>query len=318
MISEFFSDHLVMLVQRTPGDLNRLRLTILTGSHHNDIAEEYVLLSSEEQEMLFTGEPFKVLSRDISLPRFLTGRGTCDSFLFLPLDRERQVIGALILEFNISEGQNSVEQIGQARQIADQLGIALANARLVSDLERLSIGTVEALARTVDAKSKWTAGHSERVAGLAVKIGEAMNWSKERLESLFRAGLLHDIGKIGIPIVILDKPGKLSEEEYDTIKTHPTLGGKILEPIQVYKDILPLVVQHHERFDGKGYPKGLSGEEIDIGARILCVVDVYDALISQRPYRDGWVKENVLSFMRDNRGTMFDPGVVDVFLSIDV
>jgi len=318
MISEFFSDHLIMLAQRTPGDLHRLRLTILTGGHHNDIAEEYVLLSSEEQEMLFTGESFEVLSRDITLPRFLTGRGTSDSFLFLPLDRERQVIGALILEFNTSDGQNSVEQIGQARQLADQLGIALANARLVSDLERLSIGTVEALARTVDAKSKWTAGHSERVAELAVKIGEAMDWSKERLESLFRAGLLHDIGKIGIPIVILDKPGKLSEEEYDTIKTHPTLGGKILEPIQVYKDILPLIVQHHEHFDGKGYPEGLSGEDIDIGARILCVADVYDALISQRPYRDGWVKENVLSFMREKRGTMFDPGVVDVFLSMDI
>jgi putative nucleotidyltransferase with HDIG domain len=258
------------------------------------------------------------LNRNLSLPRFLTDKGTSDAFLVLPLDRERQVVGALILEFSLEDGQDQGESIGQARQLADQLGIALANARLVSDLERLSIGTVEALARTVDAKSKWTAGHSERVAELAVKIAQAMNWSKERLEPLFRGGLLHDIGKIGIPMVILDKPGKLSDEEYGTIKTHPALGGKILEPIQVYKNILPLVVQHHERFDGKGYPDGLAGEEIDIGARILCVADVYDALISQRPYREGWVKENVLSFMRDNRGTMFDPSVVDVLLSMDI
>ncbi len=318
MISEFFSDHMVMLAQRPPGELNRMRLTMLTGSHHNDLTEENVLISSEEQETLFTGKAFMVLNREPSLPHFLTDKGTSDTFLVLPLDRERQVIGALILELPLAEGQDSLEQIGQARQLADQLGIALANARLVSDLERLSIGTVEALARTVDAKSKWTAGHSERVAELAVKIAQAMNWSKERLESLFRGGLLHDIGKIGIPMVILDKPGKLSDEEYGTIKTHPTLGGKILEPIQVYKDILPLVVQHHERFDGKGYPEGLAGEDIDIGARILGVADVYDALISQRPYREGWVKENVLSFMRENRGTMFDPRVIDVLLSMDI
>ncbi len=318
MISEFFSAHLIMLAQRTQGDPHRMRLTVLRGSHRNDLDEEYVALSSEEQEQLFTGEPFRVLRHDVPLPRFLTDITTSGSLLFLPLDTERHAIGALILDFNIPEGEHSTEQIRQARQLADQLGIALSNAHLVADLERLSLGTVEALARTVDAKSKWTAGHSERVADLAVKIARAMNWGNERLEILFRAGLLHDIGKIGIPIAILDKPDKLNDEEYGTIKTHPTIGGKILEPIQVYKDILPLVIQHHERFDGKGYPNGLSGTGIDIGARILCVADVYDALISQRPYREGWIKENVIKFMRDNRGIMFDPSVVDIFLALDV
>jgi putative nucleotidyltransferase with HDIG domain len=318
MIAEFFSAELIMLAQRTHGDPHRMRLTVLKGSHRNDLDEEYVALSSEEQEQLFTGEPFRVLRHDVPLPRFLTDKMTSGSLLFLPLDTERHAIGALILDFNISEGENSTEQIRQARQLADQLGIALSNAHLVSDLERLSLGTIEALARTVDAKSKWTSGHSERVADLAVKIARTMNWGNERLETLFRAGLLHDIGKIGIPIAILDKPDKLNDEEYSTIKTHPTIGGKILEPIQVYKDILPLVIQHHERFDGKGYPVGLSGTDIDIGARILCVADVYDALISQRPYREGWIKENVINFMRDNRGTMFDPSVVDVFLALDI
>ena len=317
MISEFFSDRLVMLMQRT-GDPNRMRLSILKGSRWDDVDEEYIHLSSEEQKLLFTGEPFRQLNRDIFLPRFLADKKISDTFLFLPLDTERHVIGALILDFRLFQGQDSAEQIGQARQLADQLGIALANARLVSDLERLSRGTAEALARTVDAKSKWTAGHSERVAALAVNIGRAMNWASEGLELLFRAGLLHDIGKIGIPVAVLDKPDKLNDEEYDIIKTHPTLSGKILEPIEVYRDILPLVVQHHERFDGKGYPEGLSGEDIDIGARILCVADVYDALISQRPYREGWIKDNVLTFMRDNRGTLFDPAVVDILLCMDI
>lgn len=318
LISDFFSGQLIMLAQRTQADPHRMRLTILMGSHRNDLEEEYVEISSEEQKQLYTGEPFIVLRCDQTLPRFLKDRTTGKTLLFLPLDNERYNLGALILDIGISSRDDSMEQIRQARQLADQLGIALSNSHLVSDLERLSLGTVEALARTVDAKSKWTAGHSERVAELAVKIARAMNWSNERLELLLRAGLLHDIGKIGIPITLLDKPDKLTDEEYDTIKTHPAIGGKILEPIQAYKDILPLVAQHHERFDGKGYPDGLSGNEIDIGARILCVADVYDALISQRPYREGWIKENVIKFMRDNRGSIFDPNVIDVFLALEV
>ncbi len=318
LISEFFSDQLIMLVQRIPDDLHRMRLTTLKGGHRNDLEEEFVALSIEEQENLFTGEPFKVLSCDIFLPHFLVNRTISNSFLFLPLDTERNAIGALILDFKISQDQDKTEQISQARQLADQLAIALSNAHLVSDLERLSLGTVEALARTVDAKSKWTAGHSERVADLAVRIGQAMKWGGQQLELLFRGGLLHDIGKIAIPLNILDKIEKLTDEEYTTIKTHPTISAKILEPIEVYKDILPLVLQHHERFDGKGYPVGLSGENIALGARILCVADVYDALISQRPYREGWNKEKVLKFMQDNRGIMFDPRVVDVFLAMDI
>jgi putative nucleotidyltransferase with HDIG domain len=318
MISEFFSDKMVMLAQRTQGDSLRMKLTVLKNNHRDDLTEESAQLSNEETGLLFTGEPFRILSSDTFLPRFLVNRAAGSTFLFLPLDTSRHDIGALIIDFNIPAGQDSTDQVNQARQLADQLGIALSNARLVSDLERLSIGTVEALARTVDAKSKWTSGHSERVAAIAVKIGQAMNWNKERLDLLYRGGLLHDIGKIGIAIAILDKPSELSEEEYDTIKTHPTLGGKILEPIQVYHDILPMIMQHHERYDGKGYPDGLSGHDIDIAARILGVADVYDALISQRPYREGWIKENVFDFMRDNRGIMFDPEVVDILLSLDI
>ncbi len=318
MISEFFSNRLIMLGQRLPGDPNRMRLTILEGGRENDIKEEYAILTNEEREVFLTRAPFRILRRDAHLPPLLVNRRSCDDFLILPIDSEHDTIGTLIMDFRHSEDHDDEERINQARQLADHMGIALNNARLVSDLERLSLGALEALARTVDAKSKWTAGHSEKVAEISMKIGRAMNWSKDQLEMLFRAGLLHDIGKIGVPIAILDKPGRLNDAEYDSIKTHPAISGKILEPIQAYQDILPLVTQHHERFDGKGYPLGLSGEAIDIGARILCVADVYEALISQRPYREGWVREKVINFIRDNRGTMFDPDVVDVFLSLDI
>jgi len=133
---------------------------------------------------------------------------------------------------------------------------------------------------------------------------------------LHRAALLHDIGKVGIPLSILDKPGALDDEEYAMIKKHPSIGARILEPIGSYKDIVPMVLQHHERFDGKGYPSGLSGNEIDIGARILSVADVYDALKSDRPYRKGWALERVVDLITEEAGRQFDPVVVEAFLAI--
>jgi len=143
-----------------------------------------------------------------------------------------------------------------------------------------------------------------------------MGFDGERIDVLNRGGLLHDIGKIGVPLAILDKPDKLDDDEFDTVRSHPLIGEKILEPVIVYKNILPMVVQHHERFDGKGYPHGLSGDDIDINARVLAVADVYDALISQRPYRQGWVGEKVLSYIKEQAGKMFDPKVVDAFMTI--
>jgi HAMP domain-containing protein len=318
LIAEFFSCPLITLAECSATEQNRLRLSMLAGSHRNDLMHDHATLDKDEWPRLFTGESYTVLSREIFLPSFLKDTTAGGVFLFLPLETERRVHGALILAFPGMIESDAKETIAQARQLADQLAIALANARLLTNLEQLSVGTLEALARTVDAKSKWTAGHSERVAELAVRIGRAMRCGDHLLEQLYRSGLLHDIGKIGIPVAILDKPGKLDDEEYAIIKTHPEIGGKILEPIQPYQDVIPIIVQHHERFDGKGYPGALAGETISLGARILSVADVYDALISQRPYRDGWVKENVLIFMRENRGIMFDPRVVDTFLALDL
>ena len=318
LTAELFACPFIMLVQCAPEEPRLARLTSLKGSHRSDLVHGHAQLNDGEQDILFNGRPFLLLAAETDRPDFLKEAVGEQTVLCLPMEVEQRVKGALLLAFPSDQSDISREEIAQARQIADQLAIALANARLVNDLEQLSIGTVEALARTVDAKSKWTAGHSERVADLAVRIGRALRCHDQMLEQLFRGGLLHDIGKIGIPLAVLDKPGALNEEEYATITCHPTMGGKILEPIQAYQDVVPMIVQHHERFDGKGYPDGLAGEVISLGARILCVADVYDALISHRPYRQGWVKENVMDFMRENRGVMFDPQVVDAFFSLEI
>jgi putative nucleotidyltransferase with HDIG domain len=180
-------------------------------------------------------------------------------------------------------------------------------------LDRLNWGTLTALARAIDAKSEWTAGHSERVTKLALKIGGALGLDQEGLDNLHRAGLLHDIGKLGTPAELIDKSGRLTPEEQQIVNEHPKIGERILEPIEAYAEIIPIVRQHHEWFNGKGYPDGLAGEAINLGARILAVADVYDALSSERPYRAAMDPEQVLKIITENSGSHFDPVVVDAF-----
>jgi HD-GYP domain-containing protein (c-di-GMP phosphodiesterase class II) len=148
----------------------------------------------------------------------------------------------------------------------------------------------------------------------ALQIGQVMGLTPEELDNLHRGGLLHDIGKIGIPVSILDKPGRLTDEEFKAIRRHSTIGASILEPIAAYAHAIPIVLQHHEHFDGKGYPDGLAGETISLGARILAVADVYDALVSDRPYRAGMDRERVMEIIKEEAGKQFDPSVVQALL----
>ncbi|MBF8259593.1 MAG: hypothetical protein HW377_1967 [Actinobacteria bacterium] len=211
------------------------------------------------------------------------------------------------------------EDLGRSfNAMADHIGKEFRiQARLIEELVQNDLGTLTALARTVDTNSPWTAGHSERVTNLAIDLGLELGLPPGEIDLLKRGGLLHDIGKVGVPSSILDKPGKLTEEEFAVIKEHPSKGVMILRPIPNLQKVLPIVSQHHERFDGKGYPNGLSGESISLHARILSVADVVDALISDRPYRSGWSREKVLVHARENAGRHFDPVVVEAFLRVE-
>ncbi len=239
------------------------------------------------------------------------GARGCLEFPFAIDDRPA---GALLVA---CEGElPDTDDRAQLRQIASQLAVALANARLVNELDGMMQGALTALARAVDAKSAWTKGHSERVTRLAVRLGVELGLPEADTERLHRGGLLHDIGKIGVPNAILDKPGPLSDEEYTVIKTHPTIGARILEPIRAFADVLPIVEQHHERVDGKGYPSGLTGEEMHPLARITVVADVFDACSSARPYRAGMPLAKVVGIICEGRGSHFDPLAVDAFESV--
>ena len=288
-----------------------------TGRQGSEIKNTYVSITSDELRELNDNQEHLFVDQSPKLPEYLlplSGRGIY-SLLVLPVFLKGSL--AAILAFGPFDPESqSQEELPLARQIADQVAVALSNSELMEELKRLNWGTLKALARAVDAKSSWTAGHSERVATLAMQIGRALNLDANELENLHRAALLHDIGKLGVPVAVLDKPGALNDEEFRMIKSHSILGARILEPINAYAEIIPMVLQHHERFDGKGYPDGLKGEEIEFGARILAVADVFDALKSDRPYRDGWSLERVNELILKEGGRQFDPQVVGAFLNI--
>ena len=273
-------------------------------------------ITREDRDILAAGKKHLMVDLTEENPSFLprSAMKNMTSFLVLPLSFEGDLKATIALGFKDRKAFSN-EEHDQARQIVDQVSVALSNSSLVTALKKLNLGTLEALARTVDAKSTWTAGHSERVTDLSVKIAQVLGWDDKQLESMKRAAYLHDIGKIGIPLSILDKPGRLSQEEYEIIKDHPEIGARILEPIEAYADVIPMVLQHHEKFNGKGYPHGIAGEEISMGARIMAVADVYDAVVSDRPYRQGWIEEKAIKMIKEEAGEHFDPKVVDAFLT---
>jgi putative nucleotidyltransferase with HDIG domain len=223
----------------------------------------------------------------------------------IPVFLRQRLMAALAFGYRGDQALDAEDRV-RVRQMVDRMAVALKNA----DDHWASI---IALARTIDAKSPWTAGHSERAAEVAVEIGRELGLGTDELEDLRRGALLHDIGKHAIDPSILDKKGELTDEDWEKIKDHPRRGARILEDLPYFAKSIPVVAQHHECWDGSGYPSGLSGEEIDPLARIYAVADVYDALIMNRPYRRGMKRKDVLELIRAKSGTTFDPRVVDAF-----
>ncbi len=274
-------------------------------------------LTEDEIQELLESPGHLVLGRHMGPRSYLNdapevaSRRTCA--LVLPLRGKETLTGIIVLDYFGAPRFDS-DDLLQARLLADQVAVALSNTRLVRELDDLSWGALKALARTIDANSAWTAGHSERVTTLALALGERMALPAAELDTLKRGGLLHDIGKIGIPQSIIEKPGPLTLDEVKTIREHPAIGAKILSPIVTYSAAIPIVLYHHEWFDGSGYPEGLAGEDIPLLARILTVADVYDALTSDRPYRAGWTTQQALGYVSQKASIHFDPGITAVFL----
>jgi putative nucleotidyltransferase with HDIG domain len=238
------------------------------------------------------------------------------SLLCVPLTNNGRVTGVLEV-INKKDGTPFDEDDRDSlAAFAIQSSIALENARLYSDLKRAFRDTVRVIANAIEARDPYTAGHAERVTAVAIETAHEMGWSREQIELLEIGSLLHDIGKIGVSDAILRKPDRLTDEEYGQMKKHPVVGAKMLESVSILRSVLPYILYHQERYDGLGYPFGLSGKEIPIEGRILAVLDTLDAMTSDRPYRKGQTVEQALAEIKRHRGTQFDPEIVDALLRV--
>lgn len=233
--------------------------------------------------------------------------------LIVPLSEGSSSFGWLVACNHNQHGEFGTVEAGLLSSVGAILGIHSANSDLYQQQREFFAGVVRALTSAIDAKDPYTCGHSDRVARVSVRLAEEMGCDRKTVDTIYLSGLLHDVGKIGIDDNVLRKPGKLTEAEYEHIKTHSEIGYKILSDIKQLDEVLPVVLHHHEQWDGKGYPHGLAGEKIPFLARIVAVADSFDAMGSDRPYRQGMADEKLDGIMRDGAGKQWDADVVTAF-----
>ena len=270
---------------------------IMTPIHGDQVVEEIRKFDKELYILLLTGH--KDLAPPLETIRRLDIQGYCEKS-----DKFDQLL--LLIE----SGIKSISQMNEIKKINEEL------TDTYEKLEQAYLESIETLRYTVEAKDTYTRGHSDRVSEYSVLIGKALNLPEKDIKTLQIGGLFHDVGKIGVPDIILQKESKLTDDEYSEIKNHPSIGAHILSTATIFKDIIPIVKHHHERYDGKGYPSQLKGEEIPYLARIAAIADSFDAMTSKRTYRDSLPIETVISEFKRCRGTQFDPELTDVFLDI--
>lgn len=237
-------------------------------------------------------------------------------FVAIPLRLDGELMGVLYSINVIDDGDYNSVDVQLIRAVSDRISAALKNQHLYDDLADLLMGLMYALVNSVDAKDPYTYGHSERVARFSRAIAQAAGLPQIDCERIYLAGLLHDVGKIGVPDAILTKPGKLTASEFDVLKKHPEIGERILSHIRQLRDLLPGVLYHHERMDGRGYPHGLAGDKIPLLGRIICLADSFDAMTSNRTYRAALPITVAAAEIRRCAGTQFDPALAEVFLKI--
>ncbi|MBN1621907.1 MAG: GAF domain-containing protein [Endomicrobiales bacterium] len=238
------------------------------------------------------------------------------SFISVPLRVKNRIIGVLNINAQEPNARFEERDVRLLTILADQAAITLENIELYSNLQNFYLEMVQTLARAIDAKDSYTHEHADRARKYARLIGMKLNLPEVMIRHIEYAALMHDIGKIGIDENILHKPGKLTEEEREIIKKHPAIGNRIIAPVAFLSPVAPMVLYHQEWYNGQGYPEGLAGEEIPLGARIVAVIDAYDAITSDRPYRKALPKEVAVQELKKGADKQFDPKVVNAFLKV--
>ncbi|OLV17571.1 PAS domain S-box protein [Deinococcus marmoris] len=277
-------------------------------------------------QVALTRQPLALpdLSSAAVLPawRDILQREKLAAYYGVPLVVKGQVVGVVEVLHHQAWPQ-SLDWTTTLETLVSQAAIAIDNAWLVNELERSNLElrsaydeTIEGWARAMDLRDRETEGHSRRVTEMTVELCQALGFTPEQLIDVRRGALLHDMGKMGIPDAVLLKPGALTDEEWTLMKKHPTYAEDLLSPIEFLRPALDIPRYHHEKWDGSGYPVGLAADAIPLAARAFAVVDVYDALTSDRPYRQAWTREQTMTHLQASSGTHFDPEVVDVFIQM--
>ncbi len=264
-----------------------------------------------------TGKPITIsnLRRDdrIKYTEYLQNEGLL-SLVSVPIKTASNTVIGIISVYRKTLYQAKPNIVKILSFFANSASVAIQNAKLFLSLESNYYETIQSLARTIEARDSYTRGHSERVAEYSLIMAEQLNLSQNDIELTRYAAQLHDIGKISIPDRVLTKPGKLTTPEYENIKTHPEKGAEMIQPLEFLKETAPIIKHHHEFYNGTGYPDGLSGEDIPLISRIISVADAFDAMTSNRTYREPMSVERTLKELHKCSGTQFDPGITEIFI----
>ena len=238
------------------------------------------------------------------------------SFISVPLKIQNRIIGIINVNEKTDDRQFAPEDLRVLSALADQTAIVLENLTLYKDLQQVYLGVIKTLSLVVDAKDHYTFGHSERVTKYVVEMAAEMKLSPEVKKLAEAAAIIHDIGKIGIKEEILLKAGRLTDSEFEEIKKHPVIGRDMVRPMEFLSELAPLIYYHHQHFDGGGYPDKMKGAQIPLVARMITIADSFDAMISDRPYRNGLSVETAIKELKRCSGAQFDPDLVTVFLKV--
>jgi putative nucleotidyltransferase with HDIG domain len=275
------------------------------------------VIQKEVEAQISLGNFGRAISKGIPLtvPAEAFGKESSRRFTIMiaPLSNLKRTIGAIVIAFEESKDFIRQQTLRFLYILVDFFSLSLENAYLFNDLKSAYFDTIKAITNSIEARDPYTRGHSERVAQFSKAIAEELNWDKNEIELIDWGGMLHDVGKIGIPDSILNKQGKLTDDEYNKIKSHPLIGAQIVKDISFLEPAIPYILEHHERFDGKGYPMGVAGKNISIKGRVLAVADTFDAMTSDRPYRKAFKPEYALKEILRNEGTQFDSEIVWAF-----
>lgn len=287
-----------------------------------------IKILSNDKEFLITkasvykGKEIKKTDKRLKIGYGIEGNCAAKGKAFLnkkiiavPLISE-DVIGVITIKCRLDKVGFDNSDLEILSTLAEQATVAIKNAQLYEEQERMLFGSIKSLANLLDSRSPNTYTHSELFVKIVLEIAEELKLTREEIRDLHYAALLPDAGKFGVPEEILKKPGGLSGKEYKIVKRHPLDSVKIIQPIEILKPVIPIILHHHERYDGTGYPDGLKKDKIPIGSRIMAVAETFEAMVSQRPYRGATTISKAIKEIRKNSGTQFDPKVVEVFLRV--